>query len=145
MGIMDFTPVNTPAPTVSERVRANRPFAGFGAPERPKAKLWLNIGYEQNGRFVNLPVGTPVDTMEATEAKGQNADWVKFQTARNKLLQALQALGDTLEPGAEIEVPNLIIKLRRTNENMVIAEDENEYAVDLLGLLSGRVPAMAAE
>lgn len=117
----------------------NAPVAGQGrriTTDRPKAKVWLNIGYETNGKFVNLPTGSPIDTMEPAEIRGQNEDWIKFQTARNELLKALQHLGAQLQPGEEMEVPNLVIKLRRANEDMEVASENNEYSVDLLSLLS---------
>ena len=112
---------------------------GGAVQDRPQAKIWLNIGYEKNGKFVNLPVGIPVDTMEPAVIRGQNEDWNKFQSARNNLLKALQQVGDELEPGAEIEVPNLVIRVRRTNEAMSINDSDNEYSTDLGELFN--VPA----
>ena len=105
--------------------------------QRDRAKLWLNVGYEVNGRFVNLPIGMPVDTMKPTEVKGQNEDWVKFQTARNQLLEALQHYGMSLAPGEEVEVSTLVIRLRRVNEDLEVSKAENEYAVDLASMLMG--------
>lgn len=116
--------------------------------DRPKAKLWLNIGYEKNGRFVNLPVGMPLDTMEPTKIQGQNEDWVKFQSARNGLLDALKAFGAQLTPGQEVDIPDLVIKIRRVNEDMQVEQDDNEYAVDFTGLILGNrgaVQQQAAE
>jgi hypothetical protein len=122
MGILDFAAAK-PAATTTSRNTNNS--------DRPKAKLWLNIGYELNGKFVNLPIGMPVDTMEHAEVRGQNQDWIKFQTARNALLDALKALGADLEPGGVTEIPNLVIQLRRTSEEMaVVVPENNEYAVD---------------
>jgi hypothetical protein len=138
MAILDFTSTAS-APAKTQRM----PFGNMTNPtgDRPKAKIWLNIGYETNGRFVNLPIGTPVDTMEAAEIRGQNEDWVKFQTARNNLLKALQALGTQLAPGQEIEVPNLVIKLRRVNADLDVSKETNEYSVDFLSLLT-KAPAV---
>ncbi len=100
----------------------------------PKAKLWLNIGYEVNGKFINLPVGIPVDTMEPLPVRGQNEEWVKIQTARNGLLKALIEAGSHLQPGEEKDV-NLTIRLRRTSEEMVVANADNEFSADLSNLL----------
>lgn len=108
--------------------------------DRPKANIWLNIGYEIAGKFVNLPFGQPIDTMEAAEVRGQNEDWIKFQTARNALLKVMQDLGAQLAPGQEIEVPNLVIKLRRINSELDVSKAENEYSVDLMALLGGKPP-----
>lgn len=104
--------------------------------DRPKAKLWLNIGYEVNGKFVNLPVGIPLDTMEPVQARGQNADWVQFQTARNELLKALQAAGDQLEPGAEMVIPTLEIRVRHTASELIVAPEDNAYSADFTGLFA---------
>lgn len=104
--------------------------------DRPKAKLWLNIGYEVNGKFVNLPVGIPLDTMEPVQARGQNVDWVQFQTARNELLKALQAAGDQLEPGAEMVIPTLEIRVRHTANELTVAPEDNAYSADFTGLFA---------
>lgn len=117
--------------------KPNMPFGNLRENDAPKAKLWLNLGYEANGRFVNLPIGIPVDTMKPTELKGQNEDWIKFQTARNNLLAACQSIGAQLEPGQEIEIPNLVIKLRRVNEELDVTKDTNDYAADLMTMLAG--------
>lgn len=111
----------------------------------PKAKLWLNLGYEANSRFVNLPIGIPVDTMKPAELKGQNEDWIKFQNARNQLLEGLQAMGAQLEPGQEIEIPNLVIKLRRVNGELDVTKEFNEYTVDLVSMLSMPAPQVHTE
>ena len=115
MGIMDFNAPQATAPAQRDNRNQRMPFGTMqNAPEqRDRAKLWLNVGYEVNGRFVNLPIGMPVDTMKPTEVKGQNEDWVKFQTARNQLLEALQHYGMSLAPGEEVEVSTLVIRLRR--------------------------------
>ena len=58
MGILDFdtaAKTNTAAASGTNNRRTQ-------AQDRPSAKLWLNVGYDTNGRFVNLPVGIPVDT-----------------------------------------------------------------------------------
>ncbi|AZO48065.1 hypothetical protein [Mesorhizobium sp. M4B.F.Ca.ET.058.02.1.1] len=133
MSILDFT-----APKTQQTSRT--PFAGLTSVghanygERPKAKVWLNVGYEKNGKFINLPIGLPIDTMEAGEVRGQNEDWVKQRTAQNELLKALQAMGAAFAPGQE-ETINLTIKLRRVNEQLEVAKDQNEYSFDPASLL----------
>lgn len=139
MSILNFNS----APAAGQRT----PFAGMtgvNQGDRPKAMIWLNLGYEINGKFVNLPIGIPVDTMEPAEARGQNVDWVKFQTSRNELLKALQGIGATLAPGEETVVPNLVIKLRRVNGELDVTKEENEYAVDF-GALFAAPAQVAAE
>lgn len=129
MSIIDFETTSRP-PAAGRR---NVPVA-----DRPQAQTWVNIGYMVNGRFVNLPIGMPLDTMEPLAATGQNQDWVAFTTARNDLLKKLQALGDKLQPGEEVDVPILTIKIRKVNK--ALAADAGEYAIDLDDAFSALVP-----
>ena len=126
MGILDFeaAKTNTTAPRSGRQA----------AQDRPAAKLWLNVGYDANGRFVNLPVGIPVDTMESLPIRGQNEEWAQFQSARNDLLKAIQEAGDNLEPGAEVEV-KLVVKLRKVNEEIEVSKDDNPFATNLSSLI----------
>lgn len=101
---------------------------------RPTAKLWLNPGYDANGRFVSLPIGMPVDTMELLPIRGQNVDWIQFQTARNQLLLALQEAGEKLEPGEEVPI-FLDLRLRKINENVDVSTEKNPFMRDLSQLL----------
>lgn len=128
MGILDF---EAAAKTNNNNSRS----AGRQAQaDRPAAKLWLNVGYDANGRFVNLPVGIPVDTMETLPIRGQNEEWAQFQSARNDLLKAIQAAGDNLEPGAEVEV-KLVVKLRKVNEEIEVSKEDNPFAANLSALI----------
>ena len=127
MGILDFdsaAKTNTAAASGTGRNGRTQ------AQDRPAAKLWLNVGYDANGRFVNLPVGIPVDTMELLPIRGQNEEWAQFQSARNQLLKAIQEAGDNLEPGAEVEV-KLTVKLRKVNEEIEVKAEDNAFAADL--------------
>ena len=126
MGILDF---EAAAKTNTSARRSATPAA-----DRPAAKLWLNVGYDANGRFVNLPVGIPVDTMEALPIRGQNEEWAQFQSARNDLLKAIQEAGDNLEPGAEVEV-KLVVKLRKVNEEIEVSKEDNPFAANLSSLI----------
>lgn len=127
MGILDFTPAGNNSGIVPSNRRNQS--------DKPPAKLWLNVGYEANGRFVNLPVGIPVDTMEELPVRGQNEEWAAFQTARNQLLKAIQQAGDNLEPGAEVEV-KLTVKLRKVNEQVSVNDEDNAFAIDLTALFA---------
>lgn len=100
--------------------------------DRPKAKYWLNVGYEMEGKFINLPTGIALDTTEPVKTNGQDEDWVQQQHARNDLLKQLLALGDDLEPGAEITL-NLTVKMRRTKEEIKV--EDNKYATSFAGLV----------
>ena len=126
MGILDFeaAKTNTSAPRSGRQAQQ----------DRPAAKLWLNVGYDANGRFVNLPVGIPVDMMETLPIRGQNEEWAQFQSARNDLLKAIQEAGDNLEPGAEVEV-KLVVKLRKVNEEIEVSKEDNPFAANLSALI----------
>lgn len=126
MGILDFETAKTTAPAGRRNAQQ--------ATDRPAAKLWLNVGYDANGRFVNLPVGIPVDTMELLPIRGQNEEWAQFQSARNDLLKAIQQAGDNLEPGAEVEV-KLVVKLRKVNEELEVSKEDNPFAANLSSLI----------
>ncbi len=117
MGILDFdtTSVNN--------AKAANP------KDRPAAKLWINLGKEKGGRFINLPVGIPADTMEPLPIKGQNEEWAKFQSSRNSLLRLIQEKGDSLLPGEEV-VLNLEVRLRKVNDEIAIDSDDNEFSLD---------------
>lgn len=130
MGILDFDTTAPKSAAAGTNRRTTAP------QDRPAAKLWLNVGYDANGRFVNLPVGIPVDTMESLPIRGQNEEWAQFQSARNGLLKAIQEAGDKLEPGAEVEV-KLVVKLRKVNEELAVSAEDNAFATDLSGLFGG--------
>lgn len=110
--------------------------------ERPKAKLWLNIGYEAGGKFINLPVGLPVDNMDPADVRGQNVDWIKQRSAQNALLDAVKKHGFSLQPGEE-QTLQLEVRIRRVNEEREVPQNENEYAVDLSALFKPSVLAAA--
>lgn len=120
--------------------RQSRPFALVPAveQERPKAQLWLNVGYERNGKFINLPFGLPIDTMNPAAVRGQNPDWLKQVTAQNALLDMLKKAGMQLEPGQAVTL-NLEIQLRRVNETPVVEEDTNEFSIDFSSLIAAPV------
>ena len=130
MGILDFDTTKNNAPASNRRYNGPQ-----SAQDRPAAKLWLNVGYDANGRFVNLPVGIPVDTMELLPIRGQNEEWAQFQSARNGLLKAIQEAGDNLEPGAEVEV-KLVVKLRKVNEELEVSKEDNPFAANLTSLIA---------
>jgi hypothetical protein len=124
---------------VSEPVvaRNNRPFAGF-ATERPRAKIWANIGYMKGERFINLPLGSPIDTMEPSNVRGQNEDWVTLQNDRNEFLADLQTIGADMKPGEERELFNVIVKLRRVNDDLVVEQSgEKLPQADRIAMFTG--------
>lgn len=97
------------------------------AADKPKATLWLNIGYHvpvittaadgtqvQENRFVSLPVGIPVDTMQMLPETSQNQGFAAFQAARNELLKLVIAAGAGLGDGEERPIA-LELQLRKVS------------------------------
>lgn len=118
----------------------------------PKAEFWVNIGYvvqapsketegEIESKFVSLPMGIPLDTMEPlTIGNSRNGDWVNFQSARNDLLKELQEEAKSLAPGGEVVVGgedgSLAIQIRRVNgAATIVAATENPYSRQSAGFL----------
>ena len=101
--------------------------APAAAPAREKALLWLNVGYvsdvkDEDGtnRFVSLPLGIPVDSMEALPTNSRNQEYAMFQQARNDLLAQIMEVAKGVKPG-EAKILNLQIQLRRVNDESASA------------------------
>lgn len=95
---------------------------------REKALLWLNVGYEVdvqdehgNKKFVSLPLGIPVDSMEALSTNSKNEQYALFQAARNDLLAQIMEVAKGVKPG-ESKLLNLQIQLRRVNDETATAQ-----------------------
>ena len=129
-------------------INFNRPFgsntanaagtlnAAPATPAKPKATIWLNAGYTttvvvdgvQEERFVNLPMGMPVDTMELLPTNSRNQEFAQFRMAQNDLLNQIMELGKTMAPG-EAKTINLELQLRRVNEDVApVPNGENPFA-----------------
>lgn len=111
------------------------------ADDRPKAQLWLNIGYEVDvevrdpetgvshpeSRFISLPMGMPLDTMEKLPTNSSNQEFAALQAARNALLDQLLAKANTVAPGESVTI-NLQVSLRRVRDEAApIAAAENPF------------------
>lgn len=116
------------------------PAAPAASSNKPKAQLWLNIGYDSGvvddqgeSRFVSLPVGIPLDTMEALPTNSRNQDYARFNAARNDLHDQIMAAAAKLNAG-ESTVLNLQIQLRRVNEDAPDVSAEGNQFVRKLDL-----------
>lgn len=134
MGILDFTAPAATAQTSARQGRRNGPRLDANGQPLPESKLWLNLGYTKNDKFISLPLGLAIDTMEPQVARGQNVEFNKQVAAQNGLLKALQDAGFKLEPG-ETQTIVLECQLRRVNEKMEIADEDNEFAIDFAALV----------
>lgn len=123
----DFAKLQNPAPAADKK-------------DRPKAQFWMNVGYEvevdvtgadgkdvREKRFISLPMGMPLDTMEKLSTKSSNAEFRALQGARNHLLEQVLAAAANMKPG-ETQLVNLQIELRRVNdEHEAIPTDVNPF------------------
>lgn len=121
----------------SRNAAGNNGSSASGRQDLPKAQFWLNVGYycdapttedPQAQRFVSLPVGIALDTMEPVRISGQNRDFNAFQSARNELHQLILAEAEKLEPGQD-EILNLQIQIRRVNGEPVVDSANNPYGL----------------
>ena len=94
------------------------------ATARPKAQIWMNLGYEiqvpatdgtMETRFINLPMGLPLDTMEEVATTSTNEVFAAMQIAKNDLLKQLLAAAADLPAGGE-RIVNLQVQMRRVND-----------------------------
>lgn len=131
MGIMDFT--------AQSNRNSNRSNQGTNNADRPASQIWLNVGYEANGKFISLPLGMAIDTMREATISGQNEDFIKQRTAQNDLLKMLQKAGASFVPGQE-ETLTLVVKLRRVNETLEISKADNEYGFNFGSLIAPTAP-----
>jgi hypothetical protein len=123
-GGIDFNRVFGAAPAAQN---GNTASATQGA--KPKAKIWLNIGYTAAGAgregedmFVSLPVGIPLDTTEHLALRG-SGDYREFLSARNDLLDQIMAAAGDLQPG-EARTLNLEIQLRHVADEAAPVDPE---------------------
>lgn len=108
--------------------------------ERPAANYWLNVGYTvqvtvEDGtienRFVSLPVGIPLDTQKPVSTNSKNAETAALLAAKNNLLEQVNALAQTLQPGEE-RIVNLQLQLRRVNSDAdVVSTVNNPFITEL--------------
>ena len=106
--------------------------------DQPKAKVWMNIGYyvaaptaedPEATKFVSLPMGLPIDTMQKVKTNSSNQDFAALRTAQNELLDLLIEAGLTLQPGQD-EIVNLQVQLRRVNdEQKPVDPESNPYSI----------------
>ncbi len=71
--------------------------------DKPKAQLWVNVGYsiEVEGEmvFVSIPLGIPVDSVKELPTNTRNAEFNMLNQARNQLLEDIPSASEDLEPG----------------------------------------------
>ena len=109
---------------ITKPVFAAKSTAAATGTARPKAQIWMNLGYEiqvptsdgtMETRFINLPMGLPLDTMEEVATTSSNEVFAAMQIAKNDLLKQLLAAAADLPAGGE-RIVNLQVQMRRVND-----------------------------
>lgn len=109
---------------ITKPVFASKTAVATNAAARPKAQIWMNLGYEiqvpatdgtMETRFINLPMGLPLDTMEEVATTSSNEVFAAMQIAKNDLLKQLLAAAADLPAGGE-RIVNLQVQMRRVND-----------------------------
>ena len=128
----------SPQPATATRAPMNQQ-------DKPRAQVWLNIGTtvsipnpttgEVEDVFVALPVGIPLDTMEAMEMRGSNQNWAHMVQAKNWLLEQLQDMGKTVGAGEEQLIEGLQIQIKRVGTPAEPAKDGNPFLTAMQGAL----------
>lgn len=108
-------------------------------PEKEKTQWWINVGIERNGKLVSLPMGIPMDKLEARKIPGsssKNTEFRQLRMAEADLFQKIQAIMGQMQPGQVVKLP-FTVELRRCEENEQPTEQDssvNPFAVGDIGL-----------
>ncbi|QIG70474.1 RNA polymerase RNAP1 subunit A protein [Rhizobium phage RHph_N38] len=110
--------------------------------ERQKTEYWLNIGIvAQDGTFVALPNGLPLDTMEKRVIRGSNEEWNALQAASNSLLDMLLEQIKELAPGQEEVIDGLSIQVKRIKADAgAPTANANPFLAGFGGITAKRKP-----
>lgn len=135
--------ISNPSSIFEFSAAAGRNTAPAAAQAKPAAKVWLNVGYEaattdadgnEVVKFINLPTGIALDTMEALPLRGQNVEFNQLRSAQNNLLKQLQEAGDGLEPGQDVTI-RLVVRMRKVNDEVKISKEDNPLDMDVKSLI----------
>ena len=110
-----------------------------GDAKKPKAKLYLNIGYVHptEGR-INLPFNLSLDNMNFKDTKG-GEDWAVKAHLANDLLTMLRDLVSGVTPGEGVELPpNFTVEAYHAKTD----EGPTESTVDRLAAARAAVPKL---
>lgn len=136
MGILENT-VAKSASNVAGSIRPGQRRQQANTPaERDQSQYWMNLGYTaEDGRFVSLPYGLPLDSMSDIKISGQNEEWVALSNARNDLKAELLESAGQLQPGQEVIV-HLEVRLRRINSQLHVDAATNPFKREKTPLIS---------
>lgn len=125
----------TPTKFGTQQTAATTPAA-----DRPKAELWINLGYEsdhineETGKpyFISLPQGIPLDTMEPADTNIRSPEFAAIRNAQNSLLEQLQEHFKNLAPGEDSFVANIQVQVRRVKAPVAPIDPANNPLVKKL-------------
>ena len=103
------------------------PVAKDAAPKnKAPVEFWANPGYfvEIGGKrtFVGLPWGLACDNMPEVKVEGSNPEYVALCEEKNKLRNLLMDAFNSLEPGEEDIVTDLVFQIRRRKADVAVVE-----------------------
>lgn len=106
-----------------------RSSSNAGAKEKPAAQVWLNVGYLADKgtdaqRFVSLPMGIPLDTMDKLSTRSSNQEFSQFQSDRNDVLDQVLEFAKLLGPGEDYVFETdtgFAIQIRRVNAEQTMS------------------------
>ena len=109
---------------IKKPVFGNKSSASADGKQRAKAQIWLNVGFtvevqndagETETRFISLPMGMPLDTMEEVATNSSNTTFAAMQVAKNDLLKQMLGAAGKLESGQDVIVKGVEVQIRRVN------------------------------
>lgn len=89
---------------------------------REQTMQWLNVGItcHVNGedKFVSLPLGIPLDSMEPKRYSGSNESYAEFVSAQNELIEAIKSLFQEIPQGTSkrLNSRQFTLELRHAEE-----------------------------
>lgn len=140
MGILDtLAAQNKPAAT-------NQAGSATPSTERKSSQVWLNVGVTIPGAgddgsdlFVSLPVGLPLDDMKPIVIRGSNQNSINLKQVKNMLLDELQKLGASMQPGQRQAVSQLGVEIYRVAQPEQVGTAEgNPLIAGLFGALQSK-------
>ena len=111
-----------------------------------KTQFWINVGIERAGKLVSLPMGIPLDKLEARKIPGSSTKNVEFRQLRQAeadLFSKVQQVMAAMKPGETYKLP-FTVEIRRCEEAEVTTEqdvNENPFAVGPLTIKNDDAPA----
>lgn len=108
--------------------------------KRDPTVFWVNVGIKRNGKLIQLPMGIPLDKLEARKIPGPNTKNQEFRQIRQaeaELWNQIKLLMSKMKRGQTVELPSFSVEIHMTEEaenTEEIDNSENPFAIGSLGL-----------